>query len=297
MIHYEQRGRNKLGSYPIANVTFSTTLALLVVGLFGLLLLHAAKLTTIIQEKVNIQVYLHKSVSESETVRISQVLGKQDFVFKKNGHAQLTFIGKEEAAKAFTKATGESFLEVLDKNPLRDVYIVSITPSHQTPTQLKAIKKAIESMTGVFEVDYIEGFAASINKNMAKAGTILAVFSTILLLVVGVLINSTIKLAVYSQRFLIRSMNLVGATAAFIRKPFLSRAVLIGLIAGTVADFLLLSSLYYANRQMSALVKLQEPLHILMLLGAIIIMGVLISLIGTYRAINRYLNMSLDDLY
>ena len=297
MIHHEHRGQGKLGSYPMLNVAFSTMLALFVVGLFGLLLLHAARLANIIKENVNMQVYLHKNVSESESVRISQLLGQQDFVLKKNGHAQLKFIGKEEAAQAFTEATGEDFLQVLDEHPLRDVYVVSIAPSYQDQTQLQAIKSKVETISGVFEVDYVEGFAASTNRNIARGGTVLAFFAVILLIGVSVLINSTIKLAVYSQRFLIRSMNLVGATAAFIRRPFLVRAVLIGLIAGTGANILLLLLLHYANRQIEVLVKLQEPVRIFILLGLILVLGGGISFIGTYRAINKYLNMSLDDLY
>lgn len=297
MIHYEHRGQSKLGSYPIINVTFSTMLALLVVGLFSLFLLHAAQLTNVIKENVNIQVYLNKNISENESIRISQLLSKQDFVLKKNGQAQLKFISKEEAAVTFMQETGESFLQVLDDNPLRDAYIVSIAPSFQSAERLKEIKQEIEDISGIFEADYVEGFVDSINRNVARIGTMLAVFAVMLLIVVSVLINSTIKLAVYSQRFLIRSMNLVGATAAFIRRPFLARAVLIGLIAGIAANVLLVLSLYYANSQIDALVKLQEPLHIFMLLGLVIVLGVLISFIGTYRAISKYLNMSLDDLY
>lgn len=297
MTHYEHRGRSKLGSYPIINVAFSTMLALFVVGLFGLLLLHAARLTRIIKENVKVQVYLHKNIAESEIIRISQRLSQQDFVLKKHGYAQLTFISKEEAAQTFMQETGENFLQVLGENPLRDTYVVGIAPNYQDEAQLQAIKTELEAMSGVFEVDYAENFAASINRNIARLGTVLAAFATILLIVVSVLINSTIKLAVYSQRFLIRSMNLVGATAAFIRRPFLARAVLIGLIAGAVASILLLLLLYYANRQVEVLVKLQEPVRIFMLLGLLLILGVLISFVGTYRAINKYLNMSLDDLY
>ena len=279
----------------MTNVALSTMLALFVVGLFGLLLLHAAKLTNVIKKNINIQVYLHKNVSASESVRISQLLGQQAFVLKKNGHAQLKFIGKEEAAQAFTEATGEDFLQVLDEHPLRDVYVVSIAPSYHD--QLPAIKSKLETISGVFEVDYVAGLAASIHRNIVRGGTVLAFFAVILLIVVSVLINNTIKLAVYSQRFLIRSMNLVGATAAFIRRPFLVRAVLIGLIAGIGANILLLLLLLYANRQIEALVKLQEPVRIFVLLGLMLVLGGGISFIGTYRAINKYLNMSLDDLY
>ena len=297
MAQYAQQGKRKLGSFPITNVVFSTMLALLVVGLFGLLLLHTARLTSIIQENVTIQVYLHKDIPENESIRISQLLSKQDFVLKKDGHARLTFLSKEEAAQAFTQETGEDFLQVLNENPLRDAYILSIDPHYQSKEQLQAIKRDIENIGGVFEVDYTENLVASINKNIARAGLVLGVFAIILLLVVIVLINNTIKLATYSQRFLIRSMNLVGATAGFIRRPFLARAILIGLLAGTMADLFLLTLLHYANLQIGPLARLQDPSRIFMLLGFIPLLGVLISLIGTYQAINKYLRIPLDDLY
>jgi|688.fasta_scaffold88345_2 cell division transport system permease protein len=297
MAHYQRKRQSKLGSYPIINVTFSTMLALLVVGLFGLLMLQAARLTDIIKENVKIQVYLHKNITESESIRISQLLSKKDFVLKKNGHAQIKFLSKEDAAQEFIKATGENFLQVLNDNPLRDVYLVHISPRYQDRQQLQAIKREVETIAGVFEVDYIVGFVGAVNNNMATLGIVLATLAAILLVVVSVLINNTIKLAIYSQRFLVRSMHLVGATAAFIRRPFLTRAVLIGLIASTIANILLVLLLYAANRQIEILVKLQEPLSILMLLGLILVLGVLISFVGTYRAINKYLNMPLDDLY
>jgi cell division transport system permease protein len=297
MARYQRKGQSELGSYPIISVVFSATLALLVVGLFGLLVLHAARLTDIIKEDVKMQVYLHKNISETESIRISQLLSKEDFVFKKDGYAQLKFLAKEDAAQAFIKATGENFLQVLDENPLRDAYVINIAPSHQNKQQLQTIKSEVEAMSGVFEVDYVEGLVASINHNITKLGAVLVVLSAILLVIVGILINSTIKLAIYSQRFLVRSMQLVGATAAFIRSPFLTRAILIGLTAGTIANILLVLLLYVANKQIEALVKLQEPLQVFMLLGFILVLGVVISFMSTYRTINKYLNMSLDDLY
>lgn len=297
MAQYARQGKSKLGSFPITNVVFSTMLALLVVGLFALLLLHTARLTSIIQENVTIQVYLHKNISANESIRISQLLSKQDFVLKRNGYAQLVFTAKEEAAQAFTQETGENFLQVLNENPLRDVYIVSVAPSYQSSAQLQAIKRDIEAMRGVFEVDYIENLVASISKHIARAGVVLGVLAVILLLGVIVLINNTIRLAIYSQRFLIRSMTLIGATAAFIRRPFLARAVLIGLLAGTIADVFLLSLLHYANLQIEALSKLQEPSSIFMLLGFIPVLGGFVSCMGTYRAVNKYLRVSLDELY
>jgi cell division transport system permease protein len=291
------KSKSKLGSFPTTNVLFTTMLALFVVGLFGLLLLHAARLTNIIQENVTIQVYLHKSLSENEIIRINQLLSKQDFVLKIQDIPQIRFLSKEKAAKEFTKETGENFLQVLDENPLRDTYVLHIDPQFQHKEDLQAIKHNIEAINGVFEVDYMENLVASIHKNIARVGLILGIFAAILLLVVVVLINNTIKLATYSQRFLIRSMNLVGATDSFIRRPFLARAILIGLLAGTMANVLLLTLLYYANLQIESLAKLQQPIKIFMLLGFIPMLGSLITLLGTYQATNRYLRISLEDLY
>ncbi len=279
------------------NVALGTMLALLVVGLFGLLTLHTAKLTEIIRENVRIQVYLHKNISESESIRISQLLSKKHFVLKKNGTARIKFLTKEEAARAFIKETGEDFLQVLDENPLRDSYVVNIAPDYQAKSRLQAIKCEVEAINGVFEVDYVAGLISSVNRNVTRLGTVLAVLSVILPIVVSVLINNTVKLALYSQRFLIRSMHLVGATANFIRRPFLARAALIGLVAGTAADSLLVLLLYTANKQIEELIQFQEPILIFMLLGFILALGLLISFVSTYRAIDKYLNMSLDDLY
>ncbi|MHA7877608.1 MAG: cell division protein FtsX [Bacteroidota bacterium] len=281
----------------MVNVVLGTMLALLVVGMFGLLTLHAVKLTEIIRENVSIQVYLHKNISESESIRVNQLLNQGKFVLKKNGHAQIRFLAKEEAAQAFIKETGEDFLRVLDENPLRDSYVINVAPNYQSQAQLHAIKNEIEAISGVFEVDYVADLIASVNHNITRLGALLGICSIILPVVVSVLINNTIKLAVYSQRFLVRSMHLVGATANFIRRPFLTRAFLIGLMAGAVADSLLITLLYAANRQINELVKLQDPILIFLLLGLIMALGVLISFLSTYKAINKYLNMSLDDLY
>mmetsp|Transcript_5418 Transcript_5418/g.12030 ORF Transcript_5418/g.12030 Transcript_5418/m.12030 type:complete len:298 (-) Transcript_5418:217-1110(-) len=297
MPYYNRQVTSRLGNYPIVNVVLSTTFALLALGLFGLLILHAARLTDIIKENVQVQVYLHKNVTENETIRIGQLLSRKDFVLKKNGRSQLKFLSKEDVAQAFIQTTGENFLKVLHENPLRDIYVVNIVPNNQHKQRLQAIKQELEAISGVFEVDYVISFIDSIHRNAAKLGMLLAIFATSLLVIVSILIGSTIKLAVYSQRFLIRSMQLVGAKVTFIRRPFLARSVLIGLIAGTIANILLILLLYAANRQVEELVKLQEPIQIFMLFGLILGLGVLVSFLGTYRAVNKYINRSLDDLY
>ncbi|MEL6539211.1 MAG: permease-like cell division protein FtsX [Bacteroidota bacterium] len=296
VLHQTPRKRN-LGSYPIMSIVLSTMLALLVIGLFGLLLLHASKLSRIIRENVQVQVYLNKYVTETQTLRIQQVLHQKEYVLRQGGHPQLHFLSKEAVAQKFVQETGENFLNVLDRNPLRAVYLVHITPSYQDEHQLQYIKQELEELEGVFEVDYIANFVASMNSNIIRIGIALGSFAMVLLMAAVVLMHNTIKLAIYAQRFLIRSMDLVGATPAFIRKPFVLRGVLVGLLAGTMADSLLLLLLHYANKQATILTTLQEPAQVFALLGGVLSLGVLVSFLSTYNAVNRYLRMSLDDLY
>jgi cell division transport system permease protein len=288
---------NKLGSFPIFNVISSTMLVLFVMGLFGLLLIHANKLTKAVQENVTVQVFLNKHVPEDELVRIDQFLNQQPYVLRQGGASQLVFISKQEAAEAFIKETGENFIEILQENPLRDSYLFRVDSRFQDAKNLQAIKQEISDMQGVFEVAYLENLVMAITKNVRHISMILIFFTVILLVVVVMLINNTIKLALYSQRFLIRSMNLVGATANFIRSPFLVRAIVIGLLAGTLADLLLLSLLYYANLHIDSLPTLQQPEKIFMLLTFIPLLGACIIWIGTYRAVSKYLYLSSEHLH
>lgn len=297
MAHHQAPKKRNLGSYPMMSMVFSTMLALLVIGLFGLLLLHASKLSHIIRENVQVQVYLNKHVTESQTLRIQQVLHQKAYVLRKNGHAQLHFLSKEAVAQKFIQETGENFLNVLDDNPLRAVYLVHIAPSYQDEPQLQHIKQELEALEGVFEVDYVANFVASMNSNIIRISIALGCFAIVLLMATVVLMHNTIKLAIYSQRFLIRSMDLVGATPSFIRKPFVLRGILVGLLAGAIADSLLLLLLHYANKQAAVLTTLQEPTQVFTLLGGVLGLGVLVSFLSTYSAVNRYLRMSLDDLY
>lgn len=291
------RKKKKLGSYPYASVVFSISLALFVIGLFGLLLLHTQKLTQIIKENVEVQVYLNKFTTESDRIKINKTLASKDFIFVKNGEAQIEFLSKEEAAQQFIKDTGEDFVEFLGDNPLHDAYTIKLKPEFQNSEQLKIIKAEIESMPGIYEVTYVESLINSINKNVTQVSLLLAGFAAILLITVIILINNTIKLALFSQRFLIRSMQLVGATSSFIQKPFLSRASLHGTLAGIAACILLSGLLLYANKQVTELPALQDRDHIGILFIFIILSGTLIGFFSTYYAVKRYLKMSLDDLY
>lgn len=291
------RTKRKLGSYPFVSVTFSITLALFVIGLFGLMALHANKLTNIIQENIELQVFLNKQISAGEVSKINRTIGSKTYVIKENNEPRIRLVTKDEAAAQFIEDTGEDFKEFLGDNPLRDVLIINVKTTYQSADSLKMIKKDIEKMSGVYEVSYVESLVESINENLAKIGVILIGFFTILLIVVVILINNTIKLALFSQRFLIRSMQLVGATSGFIRKPFLKRSIWYGFLAGLFSSLMLLALLMYANQRIEDIRALQDFKNLGILFGGLIVLGITVGFLSTYRAVKKYLQMSLDELY
>ena len=289
--------KKRPGSYPYLSVLFGVFLALFVIGLFGLFILHTNKLTELLKQNVEVQVYLEKNITESEISKIGKTLSEKPFTLKKGDRADVLLISKEQAAEAFIEETGEDFMKFLGDNPLRDAYSLKIASEFQTIEELSKIKAEILAIDGVYEVSYLENLIDSINKNTAKVSVSLLALATILLIVVMILINNTIKLALFSQRFLIRSMQLVGATRSFIRKPFVFRSLGHGALAGVLASLLLFGLLQYANQKIEGLNKLQKPEDLLILFGSLIFLGVIISGISTNRAVKKYLKLSLDDLY
>ncbi len=290
--------KKRLGAYPYASVVFSITLALFMVGALGLLAIHSRKLTKLIQENVVMQVYLQKDISEASRLKIRKLLEGYDFVAKdQEGLARIEYISRDEAARQFIAETGENFVEFLGENPLRDVYIIHIAEPYQTEARMAEIAATLQQVKGVYEVEYVENLVQAINRNVAKAALILGGFAVILLLVVVVLINNTIKLALFSQRFLIRSMQLVGAKAGFIRQPFLLRSVLHGMAGGLLASALLYALAEYAYSRIPDLLILRDTTMLLYLMGALMLLGALIGFFSTLNSINKYLKLSLDELY
>jgi cell division transport system permease protein len=185
----------------------------------------------------------------------------------------------------------------LDDNPLRDSYTFSIDEEFQTAEQIDTIVAEMEGLDGVFEVTYMNDLVESINDNLLKISLVLGGFIIILIVTVIMLINNTIRLALFSQRFLIRSMQLVGATRGFIRRPFLTRSFGYGALAGIFASCLLLGLIEYAKTNIDGFNMLQNNQLLLLLFAGLIILGSFLSLFSTLRSVNKYLNMSLDDLY
>ncbi|RAU83462.1 cell division protein FtsX [Pontibacter arcticus] len=289
--------KKKLGNYPHLMVVFSISLALFVIGLFGLLLIHASKLSDKVKESLEMQVYLDRNLSEVELAKLKKAFGAKDYVAIQNDTAQVRFVSKEEGAKAFIDETGEDFTAFLGENPLRDAYTLRIDADHSSSPELKSIKLDLEKIEGVHEVQYVESLIESINSNIQKISIVLVSFAAILVLVVIILINNTVKLALYSQRFLIRSMQLVGATSYFIQKPFLNRATWQGIMSGVIASVMLFALLQYAYIQVPEMQLLRNDEQTYLLMGALLVIGCVIGFLSSYRAVRKYLGMSLDELY
>jgi cell division transport system permease protein len=291
------RKKTKLGRFKFISVLFSTTLSLFILGLFGVIVIQAKTLTSIIRENIEIQVFLNKNLSESEKTKIGAFLESKPYILEKDNEKAISFISQEEAAQSFLESTGEDFAQFLDDNPLRDSYTISIAEEFQTSELIEEIVKEINSLEGVFEVTYMADLVESINQNLFKVAIVMGGFILILVFTVIMLINNTIRLALFSQRFLIRSMQLVGATRGFIRRPFLGRAFVFGILAGLIASVLLFGIIEYTKANIDGFALLQDYSLLYGLFGSLLLIGVLLSVFSTLQAVNKYLNMSLDELY
>lgn len=288
--------KKKLGGYPATGVIISTTLALFVTGLFGLLIIYSQQLEEQIRENIRMQVYLRSGLTENQLRQVESALLARPYVLKKEGKG-ISFVSKEEAAKKFIAETGEDFTKFLGENPLRDAYLVSIDPDYHSAEKMAEVKAEIEKMNGVFQVFYVEGLIETVNDNVTKVGLFLGGMTIVLLATVVLLINNTLRIALFSQRFLIRSMQLVGAKKSFIQRPFLFRAAGYGMLGGSFASLMLWGLSNYAEQKISDLALLHNEEQFNVLLCILVVLGIIVAVLSTYFSIRKYLKMSLDELY
>ena len=289
--------KKKIGSYPNAMIVMSLTAALFLIGFCGLLVIQSKKLVSIIRQNIEVRVFLNKEETKAGQDSILSVINAKPFVLTSTEVKPITFVSKEEAAKEFIEGTKEDFVTFLGENPLRDSYRVKIQEDYFEEAKLQLIKKDLEKIKGVYEVVYQEDLADNINRNVTKIYVVLASFALIMLIIIVLLVNNTIKLAIYSQRFLIRSMQLVGATNGFIQRPYVMRGAIQGLIGGVMAGALLVGLQQLAVRNVEGLGMLQEYDKIIILIASVLLLGILIGISSTYQSLARYLRMALDDLY
>lgn len=289
--------KKKIGSYPNTMIIISLTAALFLIGFCGLLVVQSKKLVSIIRQNIEVRVFVDKTTSQAGRDSILTSIKEKPYVQRTADSAAIDFVSKEAAAAEFMEGTKEDFTAFLGENPLRDSYRVRVQEDYFEESKLQAIKADLEKMDNVYEVVYQENLADAINKNITKLYIILASFAVVMLIIIVLLINNTIKLAIYSQRFLIRSMQLVGATNGFIQRPFLMRGATQGIISALVAAFFLMLLQQAAVRNVEGLILLQEYDKLVLVIGLMIVLGIMIGIVSTTQSLHRYLKMSLDDLY
>ncbi len=288
---------NKPGSYPGVLITVSLTIALFLIGFCGWVAFTSKELIKYVKQNIEVQVYLENDLDSAQIAKIKSIIIANEAVAMKDNQSLINFISKEEIAGKFVTETKEDYKEILGNNPFHDLFNLKIKENYLSQNKLAKLKTELESVSGVYEVDYAKDFVNGITENANKAYIIMSAIVIIFLLATILLINNTIKLALYSQRFLIRTMQLVGATNGFIQKPFLLKGVYQGLIAGVIASMLVFLTQQLAVKQISGLSLIQNNYWLIVVPLILLILGPLIGVVSTFQSISRYLSIDLDELY
>ena len=296
---YKERkkiAKKTFGNFPFISVIFSVTLSLLLLGLFSFFLLSSFNVKNYLESNTEINIYLNKKISPSQIEQIKRTLYTKEYSLT-NTESTLNYVSSEEAAKNFESEIGEDFVDFLGNNPLRDLIILKINSDYFDLERLNIIESDILKIPGVYQVEYSKELIDNINKNVANISFVFIGLFLILLIISVILINNTLRIALFSQRFLIRSMQLVGATANYILRPFLFRGMIYGLIAGIISSGLLYFIIEIADRRISnlELVISLEQLGVIFI--SLIFTGIIMVILSTYSAVSKYLNSSLDELY
>jgi len=270
---------------------FSIALVLLMLGMLGLILVHAKNLSTYVKENIVLNIIVDEGAKETDVLQFQKDLNANPAI--KNTQ----YVNKEMAARNLTNDLGEDFVNFLGYNPLLSTVDVYLKADYANTKSIEALKTGIAKNPVVKEVIYQSSLIDMVNKNINTIGLIILGFAAILLVISVALINNTIRLAIYSQRFLIKSMQLVGATKNFIRKPFVLLAALHGLIAAFIAVLILLGLLYYAQREIPEIVILRNYTEFGIVLLSLVGIGIFITAISTSVAVSRYLRLKIYDLY
>lgn len=273
------------------SVIVSIALVLFLLGLLGLLILKTKTISDHFKEQVAITVFLNDSAKEKDIKTLQSDLEKREFT------KSVVFTSKENAAKTYSEDIGEDFIEYLGKNPLKNAISVFIKSDFVTPEKMAEIDKELSKNNAVFEVSYDKPLIDLLTKNIQRISFWVLVFSGLFMLIAVVLINSAIRLSVYSKRFTIKTMQMVGATKGFIRKPFIWKGVQLGILGSIVAIIGVLSVMYYLHKNLPEMAIFDDKILLAILFGSILIIGIIITLISTFFATKRFLNLRTEDLY
>ncbi|MFO7978222.1 MAG: permease-like cell division protein FtsX [Bacteroidales bacterium] len=282
-------GRRLKTSYITTVVSIS--LVLFVLGLLGLVILYTRAISDHVKENITLSVILQENAAQKDIERMRENITNMPAVNTMN------YVSREEAAEQMKQDLGEDFVAFLGYNPLHPILEVGLKAGYANTDSMAIIETRLLKNPIVTEVDYQKDLVHLVNENVQKIGVVLGVFSLLLMLIAFALINNTIRLSVFSRRFLIKSMQLVGATQSFIRRPFVVKGILQGIIGALLAIVLLIFTLYTAQQQIPELVVFQDVRMLVQLFALVIFLGIIISWISTHFAVRKYLKIKTDNLY
>lgn len=281
--------RKLISSY--FSVVLSIALVLFLLGLLGMLVVNAKKVSDHFKEQVVVTIYLKDSAKEVEMKQLEKSLALADYV------KSTEYVSKEQASAAMKAENGEDFMEFLGYNPLQNSIDVYLKADYVTSEHLEEISNEALAKNYVDEVRYDNDLVTLMNNNVKKISFWILVLSALFTLIAVLLINSSIRLAVYAKRFTIKTMQMVGATKQFIRKPFVSKSVQLGIIGAIIALIGMAIVLFYLSKTFPELQLLNNVVLITILFAGIFVLGIAITWISTFFATQRFLNLKTDQLY
>ncbi len=273
------------------SVVISIGLVLFLVGILGLIVLKTQSITQHFKEKVTITIFLKDNAKNSDVEILQAELKKAEYT------KSVTYISKKEAAKKYTEEIGEDFVEFLGDNPLKNAIDISLKSESVTPEKMAEIEKNLLIRSIVAEVTYDKPLIELLTKNINRLSFWMLLFSALFTLIAVVLINSSIRLSVYSKRFTIKTMQMVGATKRFIRVPFIWKSIQLGILGALVSIGGLIAFIMYVDNTIPELEMLSNYKTLGLLFAVIIGLGILITWISTFFATQRFLNLRTDELY
>ncbi len=279
------------GSYFMS--LMSIALVLFLLGVFALLMLHAQKLSNHLKENIGFEVVMNSNVKEDNILKLQKELDAMPAV------KSTTYITKDEAIRRLSEDLGEDFLQWLgnEDNPLLPSIDVRFKADYANNDSLNLIQAQLLKNKDIKEIYYHKSLVNLINQNMNRIGLGLMIASLVLLIIAITLIRNTIRLSIYSKRFLVRSMQLVGATPAYIRRPFIRSGITQGFFGALIADAFLALLLYGLYQRLPELTLVQDYTIIICIFGGIIVLGILLGGLSTSSALRKYLNADVDKLY
>ncbi len=267
------------------------TLVLYMMGILGLVILHAQKISDYVKENIGFSVIMKEDVKEADILHFQKTLDAAAFV------KYTEYITQEQAARELTEELGEDFISFLGYNPLLPSIEVKLNAEYANNDSLAVIETRLLENESIKEVLYQQSLVHLVNENIRRVSAILLAVSALFLFIAIALINNTIRLAVYSKRFIIKSMQLVGATQSFIRRPFIAKGMVQGIIAAFITVALLAATLYWGQKELPELVAIQNIDLYLILFGFVLLLGMFMAWISTFFAVRKYLKIKTDYLY